>query len=570
MKNYVLREHVTDCEFLKSEGVGSFLAHLLYHRGVRTREDAERFLNPDYSLGFHNPFHLHGVREAVERLKHSIAAGERIAVWSDYDCDGVASAVIMHDFLCKIGYGNFRIYIPDRQEEGFGLNASGIKELARDNVRLIVVLDCGIADVAEIELASSLGLDVIVVDHHVPNDVLPAALAIVNPKQRECSYPDKSLCGAGLTFKFVCAFLKVHAPTDMVSGWERWLLDMVGLATLSDMVPLSGENRVLAHFGLKVLRKSPRVGVRIMCRKLGTVQHELTEDDIGYGIAPRLNAASRLGSAYEALKLLTTTDSGEAEVLFEKLSRANDERKGIVASLVRDIRRIIRERCGDREKSVIVLGNPSWRPSLLGLAANILARELCCPVFLWGREGGRALKGSCRSDGSVDILELMQAVSSGTFLEYGGHAYSGGFVVSNEAVHTLEREIGTAYEKVRKLDTLPPIYVDERLGLEEVNWECLLEIERLSPFGVGNPKPLFLFEDIPLSALRRFGRRKEHLEFTFKRRDGSAVSAVYFFGREVPDDINTSSGSILTLLANVERSNSRSFQELRLRIVDIL
>ncbi len=349
---------------------------------------------------------------------------------------------------------------------------------------------------------------------------------------------------------------------------------MVGIATLSDMVPLQGENRTFAHFGLTVLRKSPRVGLRKLLRKLKINQRELTEDDVGFMISPRLNAASRMGNPIDAFKLLSTTDETEADTLSDHLNKINDERKGTVASMVKEIRHLVGERYSPEEKKLIVLGNPKWRPSLVGLAANTLMQEFFCPVFIWGREETSVIKGSCRSGGHVDLVALMQATAPGIFTEYGGHKLSGGFTVAPEKVHFLEEELLKAYEKVGRTPLgSEESLIDKKLRLEDVNWDTYREIVKLAPFGMGNPKPTFLFENVEIASLRQFGKEKNHLEISFIKNDfGEKVTALAFFS--TPESFTCgaekiTSGGKVNLVATLERSTFRNFPELRLRIVDI-
>ncbi len=568
MKKYSVRERRD----------GTFAEHLLFHRGILSPTDVEKFLSPDYEKHTHDPFLMKGMAKAVERILKAISGGERVAIWSDYDADGIPGGVILHDFFKKIGYANFENYIPHRHNEGFGLNEAGICELAERGAKVLITIDCGIADVADVAYANTLGTDVIITDHHLPNAELPPAFAILNPKQADCAYPEKMLCGSGVVFKLIqalCLHLSLNANRYTLNappiGWEKWLLDMVGLATLSDMVPLTGENRVFAQYGLKVLRKSPRIGLMKLLRKLKVDQRELTEDDIGFTITPRINAASRMGTPHDAFHLLSTTDENEADRLSDELNRVNDERKGVVAAMVKEIRKIVGERASGGGPKVIVAGNPRWRPSLLGLAANTLMNEHNCPVFLWGRDGSDAIKGSCRSDGSVSVVALMQATTVGVFAEFGGHALSGGFSVVPERVHFLEEELARAYERAREQSfSAPELFADAQLSLDEVSWDLWRQIEKLAPFGTGNPKPLFLFENVVPVAVEKFGKEKNHLKLIFEKTSGEKVNALSFFWKEDEMVPALRAGTPLSLAAHLERSTFRNYPELRLRIVDIL
>ncbi|MDO8510122.1 MAG: single-stranded-DNA-specific exonuclease RecJ, partial [bacterium] len=537
-----------------------------YHRGITSHAAAEKFLNPDWEADTHDAFLMKDMEKAVDRILRAIEKNERIIIYSDYDTDGIPGAVVVHDFFTKIGFSNFRTYIPHRIDEGFGLNEEAVRELSEDGGKLLITIDCGIADVKEVKLANSLCLDVIITDHHVPGEVLPPAYAIVNPKQAEDRYPYQMLCGCGVAFKLIQGIL-ARNNFGLKPGLEKWFLDMVGIATLSDMVPLKGENRVLAYYGLKVLQKSPRLGLARLLRKLRVRQSSLSEDDIGFSLSPRINAASRMGIPMEAFKLLTTTDETVADMLADYLNDINEERKGMVAAMVKEMRRTVEERLL-HEKALIVLGNPKWKPSLLGLAANTLREAYGKSTFLWGREGGDEIKGSCRSDGTVNLVTLMQKVSPGVLKASGGHAFSGGFSVSAERIHELEEALLAAHRLLSPEESkVERAYIDGILSLEEVNWEIYRMIEKLAPFGEENPKPHFLFSKISIKALKKFGKQNNHLELTFETESGARVKAIKFFSD--PKFFELQAGSEVDLIAMLENGTFGRYPELRLRIVDI-
>lgn len=539
---------------------------LLEKRGVKTKEEKAVFLDPDYDAGTHDSFLLKGMNEAVERVYKAVKNKERIAVFSDYDADGIPGAVIANDFLDKIGHKNFEIYIPHRHDEGFGLNTDAIDELAERGAKVLITIDCGIADAEEIAYAKSKGLDVIVTDHHEPHGALEA-IAVIDPKQKDCPYPDKNICGSGVMFKFVQAFLSRHGEEFGVSkAWEKWLLDMVGIATLSDMVPLVGENRIFAHFGLVVMRKSPRSGLNALCSKLRINKKYITEDDVGFSVTPRINAASRMGSPDDAFNLLSAKENGDAEKLADRLEHVNNERKGTVAALVKEIRKTIAEREWT-EKKIIVLGNPDWRPSLLGLAANTFAGEFSCPVFLWGRDGDNVIKGSARSGGGVNLIELMRAADEGVFAEFGGHAFSGGFSVENDAILNLESKLEKALEKIPAKAKEAPIEHDGELSVDDVSPSLYDALSRLSPFGTGNPKPAFLFKDAVVASVKNFGKEKNHVEILFKKKNGTIKAIQFFAGDEFS---KISAGDRISFLGALEKSTFGNKTELRVRILKLI
>lgn len=485
---------------------------------------------------------------------------------------------------------------------------NAVEQLAADGATLIVTLDCGISDVGPIRRAVELGMDVIVTDHHEPPPELPPAYAIVDHKQEDCPYPDKHLCGTGVGFKViqgVIAKLKTQnskiktgktlseyiftLPESWSEGHEKWLLDMVGIATLSDMVPLTGENRVLASYGLRVLRKSPRKGLSRLLSKLKMSQKHLTEDDVAFMITPRINAASRMGAPMDAFRMLSATTDTEADIHASHLDQINNERKGIVASLTKEVRKRIEHRYGSRSETgitgengglppVLVLGDPEWRPSLLGLVANSCVEEFGRPTFLWGRDGDGSLKGSCRAAKGSDVVSIMRSAPAPTFTQFGGHKQSGGFAVHPDHIHFLETYLNDAARNISGSDIEADgdddagvEYVDMEMSMDGVGWRLQEDIERLAPFGMGNPKPTFLFTQVSPASVRRFGKAKDHIELTFKRADGSSVAAIAFFAdKHSWISVLEGSSKPIDLVASVEKSVFRGRKELRLRIQDVV
>lgn len=574
---YSLRESIAEkpAEFAVFSDT---LSNLLVNRGLKTQATALAFISPDYGLHSHDPFLMRDMDKIVERVYKAIKNNEKIIIYSDYDADGIPGAVILHDTFKKLAVANFENYIPHRHDEGFGLNVEAIDEFKTKDAKLLITIDCGIGNIDEVAYANSLGIDVIITDHHELSEKIPPAFAILNPKSKDCRYPEKMLCGSGVVFKFVQAFLKRYGTEFGVPvGWEKWLLDLVGIATLSDMVPLTGENRTFAHYGLKVLKKTPRPGLAQLFQKLRVKREHLNEDDIGFTITPRINAASRMGSPDIAFNLLSTNDVVLAGAYADALEHVNNERKGTVASLVKEVKKILSERDVGNKK-VIVLGNPAWRPSLLGLVANSLAEQYGKPAFLWGRDGGGVIKGSCRSgrggNGNIatNVLSIMQKTPT-SFLVFGGHGASGGFEVSNDSVHTLAPSLEDAAERlsveIGDVETTKN-YIDAHISLEDVSWDLYNDIEKLAPFGVGNPKPLFLIKGAHIDAIKSFGKEGNHTEIIFRDLAERKISAIQFFLSRKSLPIHAVPSSRIDFVAHLEKSTFKNYPELRLRIVDIL
>ncbi len=500
----------------------------------------------------------------MERIKQAIKKDEHIVIFSDYDCDGIPGAVVLHDLFKSIPYENFSNYIPHRHHEGFGLSVEAVEKLAKEKTKVIITIDCGTSDVEAVEKANELGIDVIITDHHEPGKKLPKALAIVNPKLGD--YPFDGLCGAAVAFKLAQVVLEEVEHT-LSPGQEKWWLDMVGIATIADMVPLVDENRVFARFGLHVLRKSRRPGLQQLLQKNRTNQRFLTEDDIGFTIGPRINAASRMDNPEDAFNMLTATDVTEAGAHVDHLEKLNTERKTMVALMTKDLHKRLKQLVEIPE--VLVLGNPEWRPSLVGLAANKLAEEHQKPVFLWGKDGNGVFKGSCRSGGGVSVVELMDEVSD-LFLEHGGHHFSGGFSVKDDHIYTFGEKLNEALIAMGdEAKIKEELTVDELLSLNDVTYQLTDELALLAPYGTGNEKPLFGFKKVTPRKVDQFGKGKEHLKLTFETDNGS-LEAIAFFADVDSFTKTPSPDTPMTLIGHVEKSFFMGRQQLRVRIVDII
>lgn len=552
---------------------GELLRLLLEKRGITDPKQAEIFLNPDYERDLHDPFLMKDMEKACARLFKAIEAREKIIIYADYDCDGIPGAVILNDLFKKIGYENYEVYIPQRNSEGYGLNLDAIKQFGKIGAKLLITIDLGITAIEEVAQAEVEGIDVIITDHHIPHEILPRAYAILNPKTD--AYPEKMLCGAGVVFKLVQGFIKKYGKEDdehfkIKNGWEKWMLDMAGLATLSDMVPLLGENRAMAYFGMKVLKKSPRPGLQKLLSKMNIDQRYLSPDDIGFMVTPRLNAASRMDDPMRAYELLATEDEKEAGVLADHLSKINDERKTIVTSIMREVNKNF-EKTDAGTREVIVVGNPKWKVGVLGLVAGKISDAHQKPVFVWGKDENDYIKGSCRSDGSVSVVELMTETRE-SFLEFGGHELAGGFTVHNDRIHFLEEALSASFHKVKRPKRESELNYDVKSDLGTVNMKNWREIEKMEPFGCGNPKPIFLFPNVKIEKIKKFGKNGsgEHLEITFSDTNKNKAVAISFFSSYDSFDVSLEEEKKVNLLATFDLSRFRGREELRLRIVDIM
>ena len=562
MKQWIVRERISEKVNKELEQWPELVRHLLFYRGIEKKEEAEKFLIPDYEKHLYNPLKMLNMDKAVERIIKAIKNNEKIVVFGDYDADGVCSSAIFYEFFKKIDFKNFHFHIPNRHLDGYGLTQEAINEFIEQKFNLIITLDCGITDVKEVEIANKAGIDVIIIDHHLPPEKLPEAFAIVDSKQKKDKYPFKDLCGAGVTFKTIQALIK-NGDFGIVPGWEKWLLDLVAIATIADMVPLVDENRTLVFYGLKVLEKTNRIGLLSFFRRFEINPKNIAEDDVGFLIAPRINIASRMDHANTSFNLLITESSGEANWIAGHLEGLNNERRILVDKIMDEINEKIKK---EGIAEVLVEGDISWNPGVLSILANRLVENYNCPVFLWGKGEAREIKGSGRSDGSINLVDLMNFLPKGLLIESGGHAFAAGFSLITGKENKFKEEIIKAHKKAKKSKTENSfLYIDKEINLDEINWEFYKNIEFLKPFGANNSKPVFLFSDIEIFNVKKFGNGGLHLQLDFKNSNDEKIPAIGFF----MNGDKFMAGQKIDLVASLEKSTYRNSLELRLRIIDI-
>lgn len=552
---------------------------LLKKRGVADG-DIRGFLNPSYEKHIGNPFDIHGVSQAVDRILSAIQNNEKICVYSDYDCDGIPGGVLLREFFDGIGYP-VEIYVPHRHNEGYGVHVHAVDQLLGKGVTLIITVDLAITNIEEIAYAKSVGVDFIVTDHHLPiheegnGQIVPDAVAVINSKQDVCTYHDKMLCGCAVAWKLACGVLmklreeninnKVFETVkNLPAGWEKWMLDLVGISTIADMVPLVKENRALAHYGLKVLRKTKRPGLLHIFNEQRMRKDYLTEDDIAFTIAPRVNAASRMGAPIQAHHMLYEKNTERAENFARDLELLNTERK----AGVKDIISTFSFDHDVYKNDVIVVGDLAWGPGILGLIAQNIIDETGKPTFVWGQGDDKTqVKGSCRSLGDVHVVELMARVGHDVLTHWGGHEGAGGFALTVENIPRLSDALNEAVKHVviKEIGSRE-IAIDADLAIDDVHEATYQAIAPLAPFGEGNPKPIFSFKEVTPLSTRRFGKKNEHLEIIYPTSKGGKVKAIQFF---VKSETEEKSSKPHTLLAHLEKSYFGFKPELRLRIVDI-
>lgn len=545
------------------EGYSDIVKTLLINRNIHTLEDAETLIDGDYESGLHDPFLMKDMDKAVERVRRALSEHERVAVFSDYDADGVPGGVALRSFLERVGLEDVETYIPHRGVEGFGLNNEAIDILKEKGVTLIITVDCGITDVEEVAYARELGIDVIITDHHLPHVTLPDAVAILDPHQDGCAYPFKELCGAGVVYKLIQALIK-QEDIDFPEGHEKWLLDLVGIATLADMVPIVDENRIFARYGLLVLKKGRRPGLRELFTQARTDYRFVSEEDISFTVAPRINAASRMAHPDIAFSLLSAKTHRDATKFALELEAINNERKTLVAQIVREVKKKISKR---ELRSVIVVGNPHWRPGILGLIASSLVDAFGKTVFVWGREGEGEIKGSVRSNGMLNVVDLMGELPEGTFIRFGGHEKSAGFSIEIDKVDVLEDLLNIRAGQATVPEDVGARLYDLEMPADNLSSELFEDVLQLAPFGVGFEKPVFKLEEARVLSVREFGKSKNHLEIAIEGRAGARFNSIGFFMTRKSFERDIDVGESITMYGSLERSYfGRTTPEYRIRI----
>ncbi|MGB9723422.1 MAG: single-stranded-DNA-specific exonuclease RecJ [Chloroflexia bacterium] len=534
-------------------------AQLLWNRGLRSRAEAEEFLQPDYRH-LADPLQMQGMRPAVERIVRALEAGERITVYGDFDADGVTGVTLLVQALRTLG-GQVHPYIPHRIEEGYGLNMEAVERLAAEGTRLLITVDCGISNAAEVARAGALGMDVVITDHHVPPAERPPALAILNPRQPGCAYPFKRLAGVGIAFTLVRGLARLGVP-----GRERLrredFLDLVALGTVADVAPLVGENRILVAYGLEAIRRTERPGLRALMAVAGVRPERVGTGTIGFILGPRLNAAGRLRHARSAYHLLLAESQEEAAALARELDALNRERQEVMARVLEQAR--LQVLALPEERRVIFLASPDFPAGVIGLVAGKLLEEFYRPTLLIELGEGES-RGSARSIPNFHITEALQRCAD-LLTRYGGHRVAAGFSLPNANLPVLEeRLLALAASQLDEQALTPRLNIEAEVSLSDLDWGLLRLIEQLAPFGIENPQPLFLCRRVQVRNVRPVGNGGEHLRLTLS--DGRSTREAIGF-RLGPRAGECPAGRYVDLVCTLERNTWNGEERLELQVRD--
>jgi len=514
-------------ELSTSLNLTPLVTSLLINRGITTVHEAKRFINI-HEQPFHDPFLLDGMKEAVNRIKDAIHKNERMMIFGDYDADGISSTTILLTALKNLG-ANVDFYIPNRFSEGYGPNEEAFKTIHNEGYQLIITVDTGIAAVKEARLAKELKMDLIITDHHEIGPELPEALAIIHPKKEGSQYPFKDLAGCGVALKLACALLN-EVPED--------LLEIAAIGTIADLVPLYDENRLIVKKGIEQLQKSSRPGIHALLKVAGINFSQIDEETIGFGLAPRINAVGRLQSADPAVHLLLTEDMEEATILAKEIDRLNKERQQLVNEMTKEAIEEIEDQYPIDENPVIVVAKENWNSGVVGIVASKLVEKYYRPAIVLSIDPETKLaKGSARSIEGFDLYENLSQ-SRDILPHFGGHPMAAGMTLEEKDISELrKRLIQLAKQQLKEEDFIPIKKVDVSCKLEDITVEAIEQLQLLSPFGISNPKPIFLIENVHISNMKRIGADSSHLKMVLEENHSEVDTIGFGFG-DLMDEIS--------------------------------
>ena len=513
-------------ELAEKIGMSPVMAGLLIQRGIKTESAAKRFFRPMLNELI-DPFLMNDMDVAVDRLNDAMGRKERIMVYGDYDVDGCTAVALVYKFLQQF-YSNIDYYIPNREEEGYGVSKKGIDYAAETGVKLIIVLDCGIKAVEEIAYAKEQGVDFIICDHHVPDEVMPPAVAILNPKREDSTYPFKHLCGCGVGFKFMQAFAKNNGiPFSRLIP----LLDFCAVSIAADLVPVEGENRTLAFHGLKLLNQSPSTGLKAIIEICGLTNRDLNMSDIVFKIGPRINASGRMMNGREAVDLLVERDMKRALAMAMRINEYNEQRKDVDKQMTVEANEIVERLESQQHQQSIVLYDEGWKKGVVGIVASRLTELYFRPTVVLTVIDGMA-SGSARSVAGFDVYDAVKSCRD--LLEnFGGHTYAVGLTIRQENIPEFRRRFQEyVSHHILPEQTQQTLDIDMELDFQQINKRLLNELKRLAPHGPNNSKPLFLTRNVfDFGTSKVVGRHQEHIKLELVDSKSAVVMNGIAFGQ---------------------------------------
>jgi single-stranded-DNA-specific exonuclease len=545
---------------------------LLYNRNLKTQAEIDEFLNSDYQKDIHNPFLFKDMTKAVERIFLAIKKDESIVVHGDYDADGVTGSAILIKTLLFLGAKKVDVFIPHREKEGYGLNSNTIEQLYKNQTNLVITTDCGISSYKEVEQANKLDIDVIITDHHTIPENIPKSIAIINPRISVDTYPYKNLAGVGIAFKLAQALLQNSDKEKKAKEiFEKWLLDLVAIGTIADCSEILGENRTLVKYGLIVLGKTKNIGLQSLFKNIGYDfgKTKFNSYNVGFQIAPRINAAGRLGHANTAYNLLVSSDQEEVEKLALDLDLTNKERQKQTEYIFQEAKKQAEEQIAD---FIIIVNNKEWPIGILGLVAGKLVNEFGKPVLAIGEKKGE-MAGSARS---IEQFNVIQGISqcSDSLLHFGGHSQAAGFTIKKGEFDNFVKKIKElAKESLKNEDLSPALRIDAELKLTHIDWDLFENLEKFEPYGEGNSEPIFLLKKVEIEDVSGIGQEGKHLKLKI-RQEKKIMNAIGFHLGNNEDEEKCwckkiHKGSLVDLVVNITLNEWNGNRELQLKIVDM-
>ncbi len=544
--------------------VEPIVEYLLSQRGIRNKQDAEQFLNPDYEKDLHDPFLFRDMEKFIKRIQQAVDSNEKIGVFGDHDVDGVSSATLMAEVLEKLNL-DVDVYIPDKLTEGHGINKKAVDQFAKSGITLMITVDCGMSNVAEIEYAKEKNIETIITDHHIAPDEIPDAVAIINPKIKDSGYPFAGLCGTGVVFKIVQAIYATFFPNEM--DQLKWILDIVGVGTIADCMPLLGENRTLVKYGLIVLSKTQRIGYQemISAGKMPIYSNKIpTAETVAFQIAPRINAAGRMSHAREAYDLLRETDSLKALERANDIEQQNIERRKITEKITREVEKVVES--DFLEKPFVLISAEHYPVGIIGIVAGRIAEKYGKPTGIFTQEENES-RGSFRSVKGVHILEAIKE-NSDLLTQFGGHTQAAGAVISNENFEqfdlNMQKSVGRQMKNFEKEMIRE---VDLEISHQEITFELLNEIKKFEPFGEANRDPKFLIRNLRLQEVRGVGNGDKHLKLRLVGENSEIFNAIGFNLGDRKKDLVV--GEEVDIVCNIGENEWQGNVSIQFKLIDI-
>lgn len=553
-------ENETVNSLSKELNVSPVISLMLFNRGIKTFDQAKDFFRPNLSQ-LHNPFLMKDMNVAVNKILSVIQKKEPIMIFGDYDVDGTSAVALLSSYLKEIG-ANISTYIPDRNKEGYGISLRAVDLASKNNISLIIALDCGIKANSQIEYALKKKIDFIICDHHNPSEVIPKALAVLNPKRSDCNYPFKDLCGCGVGFKLIQAInFKKGSQIENIVNY----LDLVALAIAADIVPIVGENRILAHIGMQIVNSNPRTGIHAILKN--NIKKEFNIGDLLFYVAPRINASGRIAHGSLSVELLLEKELEKAEKLFKKIDQLNTKRREIEKNITEEALMQIQE-SNSKNKNTTVVYHKSWNKGVIGIVASKLIEKHYKPTIVFCKSEDGNLTASARSIKNIDLYEILELCND-YIVQFGGHKYAAGLIIKEENYDlfkdTFEKAVSTYLNEKLPEQEIP---IESEIELEYITPKFFRILNQFEPYGPGNSTPVFLSRGLSLDGtLNKVGKNKEHIKISVKQKSKTSFPAIGFWMSDKFDKVNTKAP--FSMAFSIDQNTWNGKTSIQLKIKDI-